>query len=207
MACAWCGVERDVPVRRHAHRAGRGAGRGAAEARAGTAVRRRCPPGTSLRACSSPSGGDAFVDLSKEAAAAHTGGSLDELFSVYAIVNALTVNLPAIARVQILVDGQGGRLAGRPRRPARARCRAAIAGRRPPASESPASAAFADRVPTPTATPAQADAACARGRRPRQGPDATSRHASAGRPRHANDTIATSVCPANCGRRPSRPTS
>ena len=36
----------------------------------------------------------------------HTGGSLDELFTVYAIVNSATVNLPAISRVQILIDGK-----------------------------------------------------------------------------------------------------
>jgi hypothetical protein len=50
--------------------------------------------------------GTAFVDLSKEAVANHRGGSLDELFAVYAIVNAITVNLPAIKGVQILIDGQ-----------------------------------------------------------------------------------------------------
>jgi hypothetical protein len=49
---------------------------------------------------------EAFVDLSPEASRSHPGGSLDELFSVYAIVNALTVNLPAVTSVQILVDGQ-----------------------------------------------------------------------------------------------------
>lgn len=48
----------------------------------------------------------AFVDLSKEAVTNHRGGSLDELFAVYAIVNAVTVNLPAIKGVQILIDGQ-----------------------------------------------------------------------------------------------------
>lgn len=50
--------------------------------------------------------GDAFVDLSREIAANHPGGSLDELFTVYSIVNAVTVNLPAVTRVQILVDGK-----------------------------------------------------------------------------------------------------
>src|SRR5436190_491727 len=33
-------------------------------------------------------------------------GSLDEILTVYTIVNALTVNLPAITRVQILIDGK-----------------------------------------------------------------------------------------------------
>jgi hypothetical protein len=49
---------------------------------------------------------DAFVDLSTEARTRHSGGTLDELFTIYAIVNAVTVNLPAISRVQILVDGK-----------------------------------------------------------------------------------------------------
>jgi hypothetical protein len=49
---------------------------------------------------------DAFVDLSAEARTRHTGGALDELFTIYAIVDAVTVNLPAISRVQILVDGK-----------------------------------------------------------------------------------------------------
>ena len=49
---------------------------------------------------------DAFVDLSGEARTKHTGGALDELFTIYAIVDALTVNLPVITRVQILVDGK-----------------------------------------------------------------------------------------------------
>ena len=49
---------------------------------------------------------DAFVDLSPEARTRHTGGALDELFTIYAIVDAITVNLPAISRVQILVEGK-----------------------------------------------------------------------------------------------------
>jgi len=64
------------------------------------------PEGTTLRALFLTERGDAFVDLSAEVSTKHTGGSLDELFTVYTIVDALTVNLPAIERVQILVDGK-----------------------------------------------------------------------------------------------------
>jgi hypothetical protein len=44
--------------------------------------------------------------LSGEVRGKHPGGALDELFTVYAVVNAITVNLPAIMRVQILIDGK-----------------------------------------------------------------------------------------------------
>lgn len=63
------------------------------------------PPGTELRAFYL-SGQDAFVDLSAEVTLGHSGGSLEELFTVYAIVNAVTTNIPAINAVQILVNGQ-----------------------------------------------------------------------------------------------------
>jgi spore germination protein GerM len=48
--------------------------------------------------------GTAYVDLSKEAALKHPGGSRGELLSVYSVVNSLTANFPAVKRVQILVD-------------------------------------------------------------------------------------------------------
>ncbi|MGE3840179.1 MAG: GerMN domain-containing protein, partial [Vicinamibacterales bacterium] len=64
------------------------------------------PPTTTVRAVFLTDRQEAYVDLSGDAATQHTGGSLDELFSVYSVVNALTVNLPAIERVQILVDGK-----------------------------------------------------------------------------------------------------
>ena len=64
------------------------------------------PPGTTLRALFVTAHGDAYVDLSREIVAAHPGGSLDELLTVYTIVNALTVNLPAVSSVQLLVDGK-----------------------------------------------------------------------------------------------------
>jgi spore germination protein GerM len=63
------------------------------------------PPGTTLRAVFITDSGDAYVDLSPEASSAHPGGTLNELLTVYTIVNALTANLPAVSGVQILVNG------------------------------------------------------------------------------------------------------
>lgn len=63
------------------------------------------PAGTKLRALYVTDRGEAYVDLSPEVAAGHPGGSLNELLTVYAIVNALTANLPAVSSVQMLVDG------------------------------------------------------------------------------------------------------
>jgi spore germination protein GerM len=57
--------------------------------------------------------GVAYVDLSKEAAQKHPGGSRGELLSVYSVVNSLAANFPAVKRVQILVeDRQVPTLAG-----------------------------------------------------------------------------------------------
>lgn len=63
------------------------------------------PAGTTLRAFYVTDKGDAFVDVSG-ISTAHPGGSLTELLTVQAIVNAVTANLPAVQRVQILVDGK-----------------------------------------------------------------------------------------------------
>jgi hypothetical protein len=59
-----------------------------------------------LRAFYTTDRGDAFVDVSAQVSSAHTGGSTAELLTVYAIVNAVAVNLPSVRRVQILVDGK-----------------------------------------------------------------------------------------------------
>ena len=64
------------------------------------------PPGTALRAVFITESGDAYVDLSREVMAAHPGGTVNELLTIYTIVNALTVNLPAVTAVQLLVDGK-----------------------------------------------------------------------------------------------------
>jgi hypothetical protein len=64
------------------------------------------PAGTKLRQVFVTARGDAFVDLSPDVTANHPGGALEETLTVYSIVDALTVNLPAIQRVQILVGGR-----------------------------------------------------------------------------------------------------
>jgi spore germination protein GerM len=64
------------------------------------------PEGTALRSVFVTERGEAYVDLSAEISSKHPGGSIEELFTVYAIVNVITVNLPAITAVQILVDGR-----------------------------------------------------------------------------------------------------
>jgi len=64
------------------------------------------PAGTSLRALFIGQRGEAFVDLAGDVRTKHPGGALYELFTIYSIVDALTVNLPAITRVQILIDGK-----------------------------------------------------------------------------------------------------
>jgi hypothetical protein len=64
------------------------------------------PAGTSLRALYLLKDGQAYVDLSREVASAHPGGTLNEILTVYTIVEALTANLPAITSVHLLVDGR-----------------------------------------------------------------------------------------------------
>src|SRR3954467_12977728 len=49
------------------------------------------PAGTTLRSVFITERGDAFVDLSAEVTTNHPGGALNELFTVYAVVNAVTV--------------------------------------------------------------------------------------------------------------------
>jgi spore germination protein GerM len=64
------------------------------------------PTGTSLRAFYVTERGEAFLDLSGHISSGHPGGSLTELLTVYALVNTVTANLPAVQRVQILVEGK-----------------------------------------------------------------------------------------------------
>jgi len=64
------------------------------------------PAGTRLRTVFFTKAGDMYVDLSAELRQNHPGGTTNEILTVYAIVSALTTNLPAITSVQILIDGK-----------------------------------------------------------------------------------------------------
>ncbi len=62
------------------------------------------PEGTRMLDVLVTDDGGAIVDLSREASEAHLGGSGAELLTVYAVVNSITTNFPAIRRVQLLID-------------------------------------------------------------------------------------------------------
>jgi hypothetical protein len=64
------------------------------------------PAGTTVRSVFLAADNTLFVDLGGTVVSAHPGGSLNEALTVYAIVNAVTVNLPDVTGVQILVNGQ-----------------------------------------------------------------------------------------------------
>jgi germination protein M len=63
------------------------------------------PRGVSVRGVFLGGRNEAYIDLSIEVTRDHTGGSHNEALAVFAIVNAVTVNLPTVTGVQILVDG------------------------------------------------------------------------------------------------------
>lgn len=64
------------------------------------------PAGTTLRGLFVSSRNEAFVDLDATVRDQHPGGSMNELFTVYTIVNAITTNLPDVETVQVLIDGR-----------------------------------------------------------------------------------------------------
>lgn len=64
------------------------------------------PPGSTVRAVFVTEGGRAYLDLGGPIVTAHSGGSLNEALTVYAIVHVLTTNMPGVTAVQILVDGK-----------------------------------------------------------------------------------------------------
>jgi hypothetical protein len=64
------------------------------------------PKGALLRGIFVSERNEVFVDLDPAIRTAHPGGTLQELMTVYTIVNAVLTNLPNLQEVQILIGGQ-----------------------------------------------------------------------------------------------------
>ncbi len=64
------------------------------------------PKGATLRGIFVSDRNEVFVDLDPAIRTAHRGGTLQELMTVYTIVNAVLTNLPDLQQVQILIGGQ-----------------------------------------------------------------------------------------------------
>jgi hypothetical protein len=67
---------------------------------------RTIPEGTTLRGIYVSDQQEVFVDLDAVVRIKHAGGSMQELLTVYGLVNTLLVNLPTASAVQILIDGR-----------------------------------------------------------------------------------------------------
>jgi spore germination protein GerM len=64
------------------------------------------PAGTTLRRLWVEDDGNAYADFSEELASGSTGGSADEILTVFSIVDSLAQNVSEIRRVGILVAGR-----------------------------------------------------------------------------------------------------
>ncbi len=64
------------------------------------------PKGTLLRGIFVSERHEVFVDLDPAIKKSHPGGTLQELMTVYTIVNCILTNLPDLQQVQILIGGQ-----------------------------------------------------------------------------------------------------
>jgi spore germination protein GerM len=64
------------------------------------------PAETKLRGLYVSAKNEAFVDLDDSVRAKHPGGSMNELFTVYTIVNVITANLPDVQLVQVMIEGR-----------------------------------------------------------------------------------------------------
>jgi spore germination protein GerM len=67
---------------------------------------RALPPSTAIRAVFLTSDGTAYLDFASQMLADLRPGILTECLVVYAVVNSLAANIPAVKKVKILVDGQ-----------------------------------------------------------------------------------------------------
>ncbi len=64
------------------------------------------PPGTRLRQVFVLEDGTAYIDFSSDLKQGIAGGTVEELLTVYSIVNSVALNIPEIRRVGILINGK-----------------------------------------------------------------------------------------------------
>ena len=71
-----------------------------------TGLMRTIPANTTLKAFYITRDGTAYVDVSDTIRDAHPGGVKSELFTIYSMVNSLTLNIPEMDAVKILISGK-----------------------------------------------------------------------------------------------------
>ena len=71
-----------------------------------TGLMRTIPEETALKAFYITRDGTAYVDMSDTIRDSHPGGVQSELFTIYSMVNSLTLNIPEIDAVKILISGK-----------------------------------------------------------------------------------------------------
>lgn len=98
-------VERDVPLAEGPVAQARAVIEAQLAAEPPSPLARTIPAGVTLRGLFVSQNNEAFVDLDPAIKSGHAGGSLQELLTVYTIVNAVLINLPNLQQVQILIDG------------------------------------------------------------------------------------------------------
>ncbi len=99
-------TERDVPLAEGAVAQARSILEAQLSAEAQAPLVSTIPKGATLRGVFVSERNEVFVDLDPAIRTAHPGGTLQELMTVYTIVNAVLTNLPDLHEVQILIGGQ-----------------------------------------------------------------------------------------------------
>jgi hypothetical protein len=98
--------ERDVPLAEGAVAQARSILEAQLAAEAQAPLMSTIPKGAALRGIYVSDRNEVFVDLDPAIRTAHPGGTMQELMTVYTIVNAVLTNLPKLQEVQILIGGQ-----------------------------------------------------------------------------------------------------
>lgn len=99
-------TEREVPLAEGAVAQARSILEAQLSAEAHAPLMSAIPKGALLRGIFVSQRNEVFVDLDPAIRTAHPGGTMQELMTVYTIVNAVLTNLPNLQEVQILIGGQ-----------------------------------------------------------------------------------------------------